>query len=76
MDTLIVEQDGVSCYYKLNVGELLNNRLPVRWIGRGSDVDWPARSPDLTLKDFFFWSYIKSITNEILPTCLSWLKII
>ncbi|KAJ8883193.1 hypothetical protein PR048_015033 [Dryococelus australis] len=33
---------------------------PRRWIERGGPAVWPARSPDLTLLDFFFWGHMKS----------------
>lgn len=28
-------------------------------ISRHGDIQWPARSPDLTSCDFFFWEYLK-----------------
>jgi hypothetical protein len=31
-----------------------------RWIERGGSVLWPPRSPDLTLFEIFFQSYIKN----------------
>ena len=30
-----------------------------RWIGRGSLIHWPARSPDLTPLDFCLWGWLK-----------------
>ena len=38
----------------------LNDTFPNRWIGRGSTINWPPRSPDLTQLDFCFWGWIKS----------------
>jgi hypothetical protein len=35
-------------HYSRHVTEFLNDRLPYRWIGRGSLQNWPLRSPDLT----------------------------
>ena len=29
------------------------------WIGRGGPTAWPARSPDITPRDFFLWGYVK-----------------
>jgi hypothetical protein len=29
-------------------------------LSRGSDVPWPARSPDLSACDYFLWGYLKS----------------
>jgi hypothetical protein len=28
------------------------------WIGRGGNINWPARSPDLAPNDFFLWGYL------------------
>jgi hypothetical protein len=43
---------------------LVERLLPHRWIGRDAHEDlmfcpWPARSPDLTPCDNFFWGYVK-----------------
>jgi hypothetical protein len=38
----------------------LSDTFPNRWIGRGSTITWPRRSPDLTLLDFCFWGWLKS----------------
>jgi len=35
-----------------------------RWIGHSEPVNWPARSPDLTILDYFLWDYIKDISNQ------------
>ena len=38
--------------------------FPGRWIGRGSPIPWPARSPDLNLSHYFLWEYLKSLVFE------------
>jgi hypothetical protein len=38
----------------------LNDTFFNRWIGRGSTINWPPRSPDLTPLDFCLWAWIKS----------------
>ncbi|XP_051155172.1 uncharacterized protein LOC127277823 [Leptopilina boulardi] len=38
----------------------LQRRFRNRFIGRGSRVPWPPRSPDLNPLDYFFWGKIKS----------------
>ena len=43
----------------LRVRESLNRQLPGKWIARGGPLAWPARSPDVTPLDFFFWDYVK-----------------
>ena len=37
----------------------LNNTYPNRWIGRGSLIHWPARSPDLTPLEFCLLERLK-----------------
>ena len=53
---------------------VLDKNLPNRWIGRGSSfMDWPRRSPDLTVCDFFLGGFLKdkvychniTTTNEV-----------
>lgn len=56
---LFLQQDGAPAHYALAVRDWLNANLPNRWIGRRGPFEWPARSPDLTVCDFFLWGYIK-----------------
>ena len=42
-------------HYGVEVCNLLNIFLPNNWIGRRATIEWPARSPDLTPMDFYFW---------------------
>ena len=58
-DDMIVLNDGAPPHYSLEVREFLNRKLPNRLMGRGGLIEWPSRSPDLTLCDCFFWGYIK-----------------
>src|SRR5215510_5864562 len=48
----------------MEVREFLNNQIPQRWIGRTGPHDlalhqWPPRSPDLTVCEYFLWGFIK-----------------
>jgi len=43
------------------VTDVLNERFPDAWIGRGGPIPWPLRSLDLSSLDFFLWGYIKNI---------------
>ncbi|KAJ4437430.1 hypothetical protein ANN_17574 [Periplaneta americana] len=46
-------------HWRLDFRNSLTEILPDRWIGRGGQIWWPPRSPDITPLDFFLWSYVK-----------------
>ena len=50
---------GAPTHYT-DVMQHLNDTFPNRWISRGSTINWPPRSPDLTPLHFLFWGWIKS----------------
>ena len=59
----ILQMDGAPPLFHRHVREFLNQHLPQRWIGRGTDDDqmllaWPPRSPDATPCHFFLWGYV------------------
>jgi hypothetical protein len=41
------------------VREYPNNKFSGRWTGRGSDMVWPPRSPDITTCDNSLWGIVK-----------------
>ena len=45
-------QDGASPHLGRIALEFLDVTLKEKWIGRQSPIEWPPRSPDLTLCDF------------------------
>ncbi|KAJ8888692.1 hypothetical protein PR048_008184 [Dryococelus australis] len=47
-----VLHDGAPAHFLITVQRQLNTVFHGRWIGRGGQVAWPARSPDLNLVDF------------------------
>lgn len=53
------QQDGAPPHFARNVRDYLNEIFPGRWIGRRGAIEWPARSPDLSPLDFFFWGHLK-----------------
>lgn len=65
MNNLIFQQDGNSCHNALAARIFLDQHFPNKWIGTNGPVRWPARSPDLTPMDFFFWGFIKNETYRI-----------
>jgi hypothetical protein len=52
--------DGASPHYTRLVMRDLNDSYLNRWIGRGSTINLPSRSPDLTPLDFCLWGSLKS----------------
>lgn len=54
------QHDGAPCHSARIVSEYLNNTFPGRWIGRTGPIRWPARSPDLSPLDYFYWGYLKT----------------
>ena len=52
-------QDGAPAHRTRLVRQRLINLFPEKVVALGHDVEWPARSPDLTPCDFFLWGYLK-----------------
>ena len=61
---VIFQQDGAPPHWGLRVRRSLDMRFPGQWIGRGGPIPWPARSPDVTPLDFFFWGYVKDLVFQ------------
>ena len=64
LDDVWLRHDGAPAHFALSVSNVLNERFPGRWIGRGSPTSpaplpWPPRSPDLTTPDNSLWGIIK-----------------
>ena len=57
--SLIYQQDGAPCHFSHAARALLNDNLADRWIGRGGPRNWPSRSPDLAMNDFWLWGYAR-----------------
>lgn len=58
------QHDGAPPHFAIAVRQLLDDRYPNRWMGRGGPVSWPARSPDMTPLDFYVWGHLKSLVYE------------
>lgn len=71
---LIFQQDGAPPHYANVVRAALNDKLEGRWLGRRGAIEWPARSPDLTPLDFFFWGYLKNKVYSVKQRTLVELK--
>jgi hypothetical protein len=55
----VLQQDGAPAHYARSVRQFLDEMLPGRWIGRGSALPWPPRSPDITSCDNALWGIIR-----------------
>ena len=53
------QHDGAPPRYTRIVRNYLDETFADTWIGRGGSINWPARSPDLNLLDFFLWGHVK-----------------
>ena len=49
---LYFQQDGAPAYYEFDVRCWLDKKFKKKWIGRRGPIEWPARSPDLTVPEF------------------------
>lgn len=67
IENMWLQHDGAPAHYARAVRDYLNVTFPLRWIGRGGPVPWPARSPDLTPLDFFFWGCMKDLVYATPP---------
>lgn len=57
---LCYQQDGALAHYIWRVYDYLEKVFMDRWISNRSSIEWPVKSPGLTLLDYFFWGYHKS----------------
>ena len=64
------QQDRAAAHYDKEVRVYLDTQFPHRWIGRRGEIEWPARSPDLTPLDYFLWGYFKSKVYSTQPQSL------
>ena len=54
------QQDGATAHTaRMSMG-VVQEMFPGRVLSRNGDLSWPARSPDLTMCDYFLWGYLKS----------------
>ena len=58
---VIFMQGGAPPHFSCFMTDVLNERFPDAWIGRGGPIPWPPPSPDLSPLDFFLWGYFKNL---------------
>jgi len=71
---LYFQQDGATPNYALLVRNYLDIIFPLHWIGQRGSIDWPPRSPELTIMDFFFWGVVKNKVYERKPQTVDEMK--
>ena len=52
-------QDGATPHTSNASLRYLRGQFPGKVVSNRGDVEWPPRSPDLTVCDFFLWGYMK-----------------
>ena len=67
-------QDGAPAHRTRAVHDNLQTLFPRRVIGLRHPVDWPPRSADLTLCDFFLWGYLKDRVYKTVPPSIAALR--
>ncbi|GFV30447.1 transposable element Tcb1 transposase [Trichonephila clavipes] len=68
------QQDGATCHTARATIDLLKDTFGDRLISRFGPVNWPPRSCDLTMLDYFLWGYVKSLVYADKPQTLDHLK--
>lgn len=68
------QQDGAPPHNARIVKNILSEMFGAKWIGNGGPINWPARSPDLSVLDFFVWGYLKQQVYVTRPESLNVLK--
>ncbi|GFX05496.1 putative DD41D transposase [Trichonephila clavipes] len=68
------QQDGATCHTARVTIDFLKDTFGDRLISRFGPVNWPPRSCDLTLLDYFLWGYVKSLVYADKPQTLDHLE--
>lgn len=68
------QQDGATAHTAIISMTKLREMFPARLVSLRGDLGWPARSPDLSICDFFLWGYLKEKVFKHRPHTLEELK--
>lgn len=74
LEDLWFQQDGATAHTARNSLNVLKEMFPGRLVSLRGDVGWPARSPDLSICDFFLWGYLKQKVFKTRPHTLQELR--
>ena len=65
------QEDGVPPHFHVSVRNFLDRTFNQKWIGsRGSAIELPPRSPNLTPLDFYFWETLRNYVYTTKPQTL------
>lgn len=62
------QQDGCPAHTARVTRDCLNTLFPNRWIGKYGTINWPSRSPDLTVLDYYLWGRVKDLVYREKPS--------
>jgi hypothetical protein len=75
MEDMWFQQDSATCHTARETTELLREKFHGRVNSRNSDQNWPPRSCNLTLCDFFLWGFLISHVYANKPQTVLELKV-
>ena len=64
LHTVWFQQDGARPHTARSTLTQLQRSFPGKVLSNGGSVEWPPRSPDLSLPDFFLWGHVKAIVYQ------------
>ena len=68
------QQDGATTHTARMSLNVLRRMFPGRLVSLRGDLQWPARSPDLSICDFFLWGHLKERVFRSRPQTLPQLR--
>lgn len=68
------QQDGATVHTTISAREWLHEKFGQRVISRFTDRPWPAKSPDLSPLDYWFWSVAMQELSRNPPSSIEELK--
>lgn len=68
------QQDGATAHTARISLNILRHMFPGRLVSLRGDLGWPARSPDLSMCDFFLWGHLKERVFKSRPNTLPQLR--